>query len=289
MSGSTVEAAAREGMSVEEYREFIKGLNARGGEVLANLEAVHVSGPSADEVSRQVQRPQGDGTGRGTPTGWTPDTDTDDECMSKAAAWLAGLPEKVTVGQVTRRPARAAALWLARYQGDFEFLVDLKRRGRNLSPAQAKGVLNCWRADLRRSAAQSSHTSPSATEGGSSAGGDGYEAKRGDVHVVGGTYYRIHVAQQSGRPYAARADICGAAQWAEDGKLVSSADIRWEYDRGMIFKLSEATRATAEEAAAFGHLVGRCCFCSHEIDTPESTAVGYGPVCAAKYELPWGE
>lgn len=117
---------------------------------------------------------------------------------------------------------------------------------------------------------------------------NGYEAKRGDVHVVDGIYYRIHVSQRTGKPYAARASIVGAAEWAADGSLVRPADIKWAYDKGMMAKLSEATKATSEQAAAFGKLVGRCCFCSHAIDTPESTAVGYGPVCAAKYGLPWG-
>lgn len=127
-------------------------------------------------------------------------------------------------------------------------------------------------------------------EGATAPAATGYvaEAKRGDVHVVDGTYYRIHMAQKSGKPYACRATIVGTAVWAEDGKLVRPADIEWFYMAGFINELSEATKATADQAAAFGKLVGRCCFCSHAIDTPESTAVGYGPVCASKYGLPWG-
>jgi len=113
------------------------------------------------------------------------------------------------------------------------------------------------------------------------------EAKRGDVHVVDGTYYRIHIAQKTGNPYAARADIIEEAVW-ENGTLVQPGKIAWEYQPGLINRLSTATLTTAAQAAAFGHLVGRCCFCSHAIDTPESTAVGYGPVCASKYDLPWG-
>lgn len=115
------------------------------------------------------------------------------------------------------------------------------------------------------------------------------EAKRGDVHVVDGTYYRIHIAQKSGNAYAAQAHIDAAAQWAEDGTLVKAGTIRWEYMPGLIKKLNASTLTTAAQAAAFGRLVGRCCFCSHAIDTPESTAVGYGPVCASKYGLHWGD
>lgn len=122
--------------------------------------------------------------------------------------------------------------------------------------------------------------------------GDGYEPKKGDVHVIDGTYYRIHVAQRTGRPYAARAVITARAVWDvdDDGDrvLIEAGEITWEYAKGMIFRLSTSTMATAEQSAAFGEMVGRCCYCSHAIDTPESVQAGYGPVCASKYGLPWG-
>lgn len=41
-------------------------------------------------------------------------------------------------------------------------------------------------------------------------------------------------------------------------------------------------------AAKHGHKTGFCCFCGKKLDTAESTAVGYGPVCAKKWQLPWG-
>ena len=41
-------------------------------------------------------------------------------------------------------------------------------------------------------------------------------------------------------------------------------------------------------AAAYGKGTSRCCFCATEITTDESKAVGYGPVCASNYGLPWG-
>jgi hypothetical protein len=40
--------------------------------------------------------------------------------------------------------------------------------------------------------------------------------------------------------------------------------------------------------ALWGRETGFCCFCNHEIETDESLAVGYGPVCADRYGLPWG-
>jgi len=40
--------------------------------------------------------------------------------------------------------------------------------------------------------------------------------------------------------------------------------------------------------AAYGKKAGRCCYCGRALETKESTSVGYGPVCAEKFGLPWG-
>jgi hypothetical protein len=48
---------------------------------------------------------------------------------------------------------------------------------------------------------------------------------------------------------------------------------------------------TAEQAAAFGHQHERCVFCSTPLSDDgdgRSVQVGYGPVCADRYGLPWG-
>jgi hypothetical protein len=115
----------------------------------------------------------------------------------------------------------------------------------------------------------------------------GYEPKKGDIHVVDGGYYRVHIAQGSGRAYTVRAVFHTEAVWNGD-ELIEPAELEWEYPGIPMGKLSDATKATAEQAKAFSRLAGRCCFCSSRIDTPESTLAGYGPKCAANYGLPWG-
>jgi Family of unknown function (DUF6011) len=48
---------------------------------------------------------------------------------------------------------------------------------------------------------------------------------------------------------------------------------------------------TADEAAAFGHEHDHCVFCGLSLSDDKanrSVEVGYGPVCAEKYNLPWG-
>jgi hypothetical protein len=41
--------------------------------------------------------------------------------------------------------------------------------------------------------------------------------------------------------------------------------------------------------SAYGLATFNCCFCAHDITTVDSKAMGYGPVCAEKYGLPWGK
>lgn len=45
----------------------------------------------------------------------------------------------------------------------------------------------------------------------------------------------------------------------------------------------------AEYAGSYGRKTGNCCFCSRDLTDERSTSVGYGPHCAARYGLPWGD
>lgn len=113
------------------------------------------------------------------------------------------------------------------------------------------------------------------------------ELEKGDIHVVDGSYVRVHISQGTGNPYACVANIIREAVW-EDGKVVEPGEVEWDFVSGLVTKLSTANKATPEQAKQFATLAGRCIYCSRAIDTPESTKVGYGPVCAVKYGLPWG-
>lgn len=41
-------------------------------------------------------------------------------------------------------------------------------------------------------------------------------------------------------------------------------------------------------AADYGRKTGNCCFCATPLSDDRSTSVGYGPICADRYGLPWG-
>lgn len=42
-------------------------------------------------------------------------------------------------------------------------------------------------------------------------------------------------------------------------------------------------------AMTYGKAMHACCFCAKQLDTKESKFAGYGPVCADKFGLPWGD
>ena len=72
------------------------------------------------------------------------------------------------------------------------------------------------------------------------------------------------------------------------GKVWNADADRFEYVRGSLRLARNGHPITADEAAAFGHTTHRCVFCARNLSTAESTAVGYGPICADNYGLPWG-
>ena len=53
-------------------------------------------------------------------------------------------------------------------------------------------------------------------------------------------------------------------------------------------ELDTAAKDPAAYAAIVGKDIGRCCFCGLMLENPESVGHGYGPICADKYGLPWG-
>lgn len=70
----------------------------------------------------------------------------------------------------------------------------------------------------------------------------------------------------------------------QDGTFVPSRNATpWVVDT-----LNAFAADPAGYAARYGHKTGSCCFCARELTTAESTTVGYGPICAGHYGLPWG-
>lgn len=97
------------------------------------------------------------------------------------------------------------------------------------------------------------------------------------------------VEAEAGRVYVTTDGRIVRVQRTRDGQRLYGkvwTDGGWEYDRGVLRSLDHLI--TADEAAAWGHAHDHCVFCARSLTTPESTEVGYGPVCAANNDLPWG-
>jgi hypothetical protein len=72
---------------------------------------------------------------------------------------------------------------------------------------------------------------------------------------------------------------------SRDGKFQSGRDTAPEW---LLPLLERFAKDPAAVAAEFGHLTGRCCFCSIKLKDDRSTAVGYGKACAEHWGLFWG-
>jgi len=69
-----------------------------------------------------------------------------------------------------------------------------------------------------------------------------------------------------------------------DGRFEQSADCT----DAIVTFLMEFAQDPAGCAAKYGIATGRCCFCRLTLTDPRSTKVGYGPICAGHFGLPWG-
>lgn len=76
--------------------------------------------------------------------------------------------------------------------------------------------------------------------------------------------------------------VTTAGEWQPSG-FADQSTAREVYD--VLQRLADDPAATAAE---YGKMTGFCCFCSRPLADERSTSVGYGPVCAAKFNLPWG-
>lgn len=97
-------------------------------------------------------------------------------------------------------------------------------------------------------------------------------------------------ARQPGTINVAEKGRFGEATWYGRIKLDGTFEAaRDGAPAALVAYLAEFAAAPAETAAKHGHATGNCCFCNAPLKDARSTSVGYGPICAKKWELPWGE
>lgn len=95
--------------------------------------------------------------------------------------------------------------------------------------------------------------------------------------------YAGKVVLTDGRPF-------GSNEWY--GAIES--DGTWvQPRRGVPSEIESLVRSLAADpvkaASEYGRLTGQCCFCNLPLSDERSTEVGYGPICAGHFDMPWGE
>lgn len=68
------------------------------------------------------------------------------------------------------------------------------------------------------------------------------------------------------------------------GLLLDEETGRFNYDRGLIFRIEKAgQKLDLEFAEEFGRRTGRCCICGRTLTVKASILRGIGPVCAKRF------
>jgi len=164
---------------------------------------------------------------------------------------------------VTPTLREASLAYLVSYEGNFNYLVDLKRRDPSkLSVGQVRGILNCIRAEVLR---------------GAKAQDDGQVAPA----VVSGRY-AVLMADKL-RFFRVNAPT--------EGKWVGYTFITEEFGGGRKFQIRDrvqrmdilqAISDDPEALARYGKELGVCGVCGKALTDEESRMLGIGPVCRAK-------
>ena len=97
-------------------------------------------------------------------------------------------------------------------------------------------------------------------------------------------------SQYAGRPVVFVRNAGTYAGRIEAGRFIAARGALPGDTRDTVAALhSVLTGDVVENLAAIGRRTGSCCFCARELTDGRSVRVGYGPVCADHYGLPWGE
>lgn len=260
---------------------------------LADLVAIRAADPVAI-MGAPTERRTGPPTAARRPAApaapiGTPGADGISPTAAEVDAWLTALGAKVTPADMTPGLRLFATMWARGWSGTFAFMVDMSAAAtsrRGLSTGQAKGVLNCYRADMLRRpapAARATTPAPAPTPAEPTTPAEGAPITATAAHVGLGwmTPAGVVVKIVNGRNgiYGKIREV-GEAGWVFAPRILSGGIVP------VTAAAADAARITDPDGAE------ACCFCATALtdDTPGGSMVrGYGPVCAARYGLPHGK
>ena len=225
--------------------------------------------------------------------------------------WASEHSEKLTVDDVLAYPqlAEVAVDFLARYKGQFDFLIDMQRRvaeGEPLTPAQVRGVLNSYLADIRRRRPASTAATTAPVIGRRHGPVDLTREADPEARVVPNGIYTV-VFDGNGEDYVTLRLVDNFVPDAPKGSQVAQWLIGPDNDqdyRGFAFvrgtrvfmwrryanneRLRRALELllSTEDFGAYGleyaKRSGNCWRCGRTLTVPLSISRGIGPICLGK-------
>ena len=220
------------------------------------------------------------------------------------------LGRKFETSDLTPELRQAARLYAASYDGDFDFMVQMRDNATTgylyFTDGQSKSILNCLMADAKRRMAakpKAQVASPVAVSAPRHMYLETVPDGRYRVTLPDGDHLAILVrkAGQDSKLAGSRvvSTRTGGDEWTGQAHITSDGEFRqWRSSTGQLRTRVAAAVNVLDQAKsqdewlvaglAFAQEGSQCFICGRDLDTPESLTAGYGPVCADKHGLPWG-
>lgn len=95
-------------------------------------------------------------------------------------------------------------------------------------------------------------------------------------------------SQNAGMLYI-KLDGTYAGKVGRDGEVKTAFGVHPSTATSIAALINRFAEDPVGEAKAYGRATGSCCFCARPLTDTRSVDVGYGPICAINWGLPWGE
>jgi hypothetical protein len=101
----------------------------------------------------------------------------------------------------------------------------------------------------------------------------------------GHSFVNIYIAGEKSR-YQGALQVKVGGEWI--GRIETTGNVagRLASEPALLARLDEIAANPAAAAKEFAVLTGRCSFCARELTDEGSIEVGYGPICAKRFNLP---